>query len=165
MQVNVVDLCRRRRSVRAFTGETISTEDEAYLMEAARWAATSSNRQARRFVIISDSVRIGEIVEQAHMQDFVAGASLLIFGVATERGKRGALADVLISMTQMEMAAVERGLGTIWLGYWDRDVVPGMIGATGELEVVMGMAIGCAADEGAPKEKLSVEDLFVYDHL
>ncbi len=163
--MDVVDLCRRRRSVRSFTGQAVSCDDRYHLMEAARWAATSSNRQARRFVIIEDPARIKETVQRASMQDFVAGAGLLIFGVATDRGKRGALADVLISMTQMEMAAVQRGLGTIWLGYWDRDVISEMIGVAADMEVVMGMAIGYARDEGAPRDKLPVEELFAEDQL
>ena len=89
----------------------------------------------------------------------------MVFGVATEKGGRGAIMDVVISMTQMEMAAVELGLGTIWLGSWDREVISEMLGVPGEMEVVVGMAIGHARDEGAPRDKLPHEVLFSWDRM
>lgn len=163
--MSVLDLCRHRYSVRSFTGEPIGDEDRLYLMEAARWAATSGNRQARRFVIIEDSVRLRQVVERAGMQDFVADAGMLVFGVATTAGNRGAAADVFISMTQMELAAVERGLGTIWLGMWDRQVIPDILVVPEEMEVVMALAIGHPSGKGSPKEKLPLDELFTSDHL
>lgn len=163
--MKVLELCRQRHSVRSFTGEPISDEDRLYLMEAARWAATSGNRQARRFVVIQDPLRLQRLVEEASMQDFVADVGMLVFGVATTAGNRGAVADVFISMTQMELAAVERGLGTIWLGRFDREVVPRFLGVPDGMDVVMGLAFGHACGKDCPREKLPVEDLFTVDHL
>ena len=163
--MGVADLCRRRSSIRAFTQEAVSDREREEITEAARWAATSNNRQARRFVMVEDPSRIRDMVDRASMQDFVGEAGLLVFGVATEKGGRGAIMDVVISMTQMEMAAVELGLGTIWLGSWDREVISEMLGVPGEMEVVVGMAIGHARDEGAPRDKLPHEVLFSWDRM
>ncbi len=163
--MEVLDLCRKRHSVRCFTAVPISDEDRLYLMEAARWAATSGNRQARRFVIIEDPGRLKQVAERASMQDFVADVGMLVFGVATDADSRGAVADVFISMTQMELAAVERGLGTIWLGRFDREAIPGILAVPEGMEVVMALAVGHACEKGSAKEKLSVEELFAVDRF
>lgn len=158
--MKILHICKTRRSVRTFTGEPIADDEKQYIMEAARWAATSRNRQARRFVYVQDSERIAGIVQQAEMQDFVSGASVLVFGLAADKENRGAFADVIISMSQMEMAAVELGLGTIWLGIWNGDVVEDIFNNPPDLEVVTAMAIGPPAGEGRPKDKMPVEKLF-----
>ena len=157
--MSLLDLCRRRWSVRKFTGDQVSAVDMEYLKEVGRWAATSRNRQARRFVLVRDLENIRELVREAKMQDFVADAGTLVFGVAEDAGG-GARADVLISMTQMEMAALELGLGTIWLGIWDRDVVRSRLEIPPDVTPVVCLAIGHPGEAGSPRSKLSVENLF-----
>ncbi len=163
--MNVLDMCRRRWSVRSFTGDPVDTKDLEYLMEAARWAATSGNRQARRFVLLRDAERIGELVQCASMQDFVRDAGVLIFGIAAERSKPGARSDVIISLAQLEMAAVERGLGTIWLGMWESEAVRQYLQVPEDMEPVVALAVGHAGERGAPRDKLSTEELFMYDRM
>ncbi len=157
--MSILDICRKRWSVRKFTGEPLSAADLEYLKEVGRWAATSRNRQARRFVVVHDRDNIRSLVEEAKMQDFVESAGALIFGVA-EDGSSGSKVDVVISLTQMEMAAVEQGLGTIWLGIWDRDVVRRRLEIPGGMAPVVALAIGQSAEVGSPRKKLPVEDLF-----
>jgi len=84
--MSLLDLCRKRWSVRNFTGDPVSAVDMEYLKEVGRWAATSRNRQARRFVVVRDPENIRELVRAANMQEFVARAGTLIFGIAEDAG-------------------------------------------------------------------------------
>lgn len=164
MADEILSLMKKRYSVRAFNGQPVSDGDLAYICEAGRWAATSSNKQARHLVLITDPALRKKLVTDCKMQPFVADAGLVVAGVATNAESGGSTADVYISMTQMELAAVEKGLGTIWLGIWDREGVASMIGLPAGQRIVVLMAIGHAAQPGAPKEKLPVDQLFSTDH-
>ncbi len=157
--MSLLDLCRKRWSVRNFTGDPVSAVDMEYLKEVGRWAATSRNRQARRFVVVRDPENIRELVRAANMQEFVARAGTLIFGIAEDAGG-GAKIDVVISLAQMEMAALELGLGTIWLGIWDRDVVASRLAIPPDVTPVVCLAIGHPGETGSPRSKLPVEELF-----
>ncbi len=157
--MSVLDLCRKRCSVRKFTGDPLSVPDLDYLKEVGRWAATSRNRQARRFVVVHERENLRGLVEEAKMQDFVESAGALVFGIA-EDDSSGSKLDVVISLTQMEMAAVEQGLGTIWLGIWDKEIVRRRLKIPGEMAPVVALAIGKPAEMGSPRKKLPVEDLF-----
>lgn len=164
MAGDVLSLMKQRFSVRTFSGQPVSEADLAYLCEAGRWAATSSNKQARHFVLITDRTQLAKLVSDCKMQPFVADAGMVVVGIATNAESGGSTADVYISMTQMELAAVERGLGTIWLGIWDREGVANMIGLPAGQRIVVLMAIGHAAGPGAPKEKMPVTQLYSANH-
>lgn len=158
--MSVLDLCKKRYSVRNFTGETVAEDILQYILQAGRWASTSRNRQARRFVVLDEPDEIAAVVRNASMQEFVSDAGVLIFGVATDRESSGALADVVISMTQMEMAAVEQGLGSIWLGIWDADVVRDELLIPQDHRVVVALALGYPVGQGSPRDKLPTSELY-----
>ncbi len=158
--MKVLDLCKKRYSVRDFTGESVDDDVLQYVLEAGRWAATARNRQARRFVVIDEPGEIDALVHEASMQDFVSDAGVLIFGVATDPQSSGAMADVIISLTQMELAAVQRGLGTIWLGIWGRESIHEKLMIPDDHHVLAALALGHPSSEGHPKSKLPPEELF-----
>lgn len=163
--MSVLNLMQQRRSVRAYTGAPVAPEALTTLCEAGRWAATSSNKQARHFVLITDPELRARLVADCKMQAFVKDAGVVVVGIATNAESGGSTADVYISLTQMELAAVELGLGTIWLGIWDREAVGALVGLPQGQKIVCLMAIGHAADNGAPKEKAPVSALFSTDRL
>lgn len=164
MADDVLSIMKKRHSVRAFNGQPVSEQDLSYICEAGRSAATSSNKQARHFVLIIDPELRQKLVADCKMQPFVADAGLVVVGIATNAESGGSTADVYISMTQMELVAVEQGLGTIWLGIWDRESVANLIGLPAGQRIVVLMAIGHAAKAGEPKEKMPVNQLYSANH-
>ena len=156
--MSALNLFKLRRSVRSFISKPIPASIWADILEAGRIAATSRSKQARRFVTISEPALIAETVREAKMQDFLVNCSALVVGCATDVQSTGA--DVIISMTQMETVAVEKGLGTLWLGVFDRDVISQRINLPEGHKVVLMMAFGYAAEEGRQALKLPTEEIF-----
>ena len=157
--MRVLDVLKRRRSVRGFVYQPIPKADWLDVLEAGRIAATSRNKQARRFVTITEPEHIKELVQAAKMQDLVKDASALVVGCATELNSTGV--DVIISLTQMETVAVSKGIGTLWLGTFDRDVVGERIKLPSDYKAVLLMAFGYPASEGQMPEKLPIKEIFV----
>jgi nitroreductase len=59
----LLDLIRRRRSVRQFSGMAVSRNDLVCLFEAARWAPSNHNRQPWRFLVIEGKQQLDELAE------------------------------------------------------------------------------------------------------
>jgi nitroreductase len=79
---------RRTRQVRDMTGEPISDDDLAAILEVARWTGSSQNRQSWRFVVIRDRERLRAIGTDASGErkpgiGHVAGAGAAIAIVMT----------------------------------------------------------------------------------
>lgn len=156
--MNVLNIFRRRRSVRLYKYQPIPEEAWADILEAGRIAATSRNKQARRFVTFTNRNCIHDVVRDAKMHEFLQEASALVVGCTTDSNSSGV--DVLISLTQMETMAVSHGLGTLWLGTFDRDVVAQKIHLPEGYKIISMMAFGYAASEDSMREKLSTGELY-----
>lgn len=161
--MNLLDIYRQRRSVRAFDYRPIPESDWADILEAGRIAATSRNKQARRFVVFNEPERIQQVAVDAKMQEFVKDASALVVACTTDKQTIGI--DAIISLAQMEAMAVSKGIGTIWLGIFDRDIMASMIDLPEDYKIVVTMAFGYAAVPGEMPEKLATEQLFCTNSL
>lgn len=159
----LLDVFRSRYSVRNYQNKPISERVLKDVLEAGRWAATSRNQQARRFIVITDSTLMDRLQQEAYMQPFVKDASVLLVGIATNGESGGAVADVLISMTQMETMAVASGLGTCWIGVFDAAKAAQLLGIPDEHKIVCMMTIGYPAAPGQPRDKLSIEELYHFN--
>lgn len=156
--MSVLNVFQKRRSVRGYEAKPIPADVWASILEAGRIAATSRGRQARRFITITDPKQISETVREAKMQEFLVDASALLVGCTSDAQSSGA--DVIISMTQMETMAVSLGLGTLWLGVFDREVMSQRINLPDGYKVVLMMAFGYPAEDGKQPPKLPLEELF-----
>lgn len=156
--MKVIDVYRKRRSVRSFVPGPIASELWEEILEAGRIAATSRGKQARRFVTITDPKLIAETVDQAKMQVFLKDCSALVVGCQTSEA--ASAADVIIAMAQMETVAVSHGLGTLWLGVFDREVIRRRTNLPDDYKEVLMMAFGHPAEAGNQPPKLPKEELF-----
>jgi 5,6-dimethylbenzimidazole synthase len=57
----LLDLMRRRRTVRQFSTEPIGRDDILQVLEAARWAPTGANSQPCEFVIVTERAALEQI--------------------------------------------------------------------------------------------------------
>ncbi len=161
--MDLLEIMQQRRSVRSFKQQAIPETILHQIQQAGRIAATSRNKQARRFVLVTDDQLKAQLQQEAKMQDFVKDTGVLVVGVATNKESMGSVYDVVISLSQMEMMAVNHGLGTCWLGVYDAEVASRLLGIPGDAKIASMMAIGYPADEASHKEKLPEEELFSYN--
>lgn len=61
---NIWDVFKSRRSVRAFTQDTIPEADILKIIDAARMAPTSGNQQPWKFLVVRDKNKINEMMEK-----------------------------------------------------------------------------------------------------
>ena len=71
----LMDLIKKRRSVRLFNGKKIPREDILFIIEAGTWAPTGCNNQELRFLILDKK---GEINEFVKFKPFLKGVSAVI---------------------------------------------------------------------------------------
>lgn len=122
-----------RRSVRAFAPRKIEREKILSVLEAARFAPSSSNRQAWHFVVIDDKRTIEQIPKQVAMGrtmvvPWIKDAPLVIAGCYTKAithvigqlfGHENHLIDISIAMTHIVLAATALGIGTCFVGWFN----------------------------------------------
>ena len=112
--MELLEAIRKRRSVRAFTGERIPRADLETIVDAGRWAASGNNKQPWEFIVITDPAMIDELKVAAQWMD-KAGA---IIAVVMDPESRWWLEDGSAAIQNMLLAATALGYGSCWLEGW-----------------------------------------------
>jgi len=165
--VNVFEAIKWRRSVRRFSAQEVEREKVLQILEAARLAPSSSNRQAWHFVVVDDPAVIKQIPDTVpagtqRIVSFMKGAPLVIVGcyskalthyIAQLGGHENHLVDVSIAMTHMTLAATELGIGSCWVGWYGESKLRNLLKIPRRYRIVALLVLGYAAD---PSTKESI---------
>jgi nitroreductase len=112
--MDVYDCIRTRRTVREFKPGPVPSEVVYKILQAGRWAPSSSNTQPWHFVVIRDRDTIAAIGKIATRGTFIGQAPLAI-AIVMENTRRPQL-DAGRAIQQMELMAWSEGLGTCFVG-------------------------------------------------
>jgi nitroreductase len=146
--MNVHEAIRSRRSIRDFLPAAVPDDSLNRVLEAARVAPSSSNRQEWRFIVVKDEKRRRRLAEAANNQMWIADAPVIIAAIGTDPtsimtcGLPRHAVDVSITITHIMLAAVEEGLGTCWIGAFAQDRVREILGVGPGCVVVTIMPLG-----------------------
>jgi nitroreductase len=112
--METLEAIRTRRSIRRFTGETIPREHLIALVDAARWAASGSNKQPWEFVIVTDRTTIAQLCAASAWMEHAAA----IIAVVMDPASRWWMEDGSAAVQNLLLAAHALGYGACWLeGY------------------------------------------------
>jgi nitroreductase len=161
--MDVIEVIKNRRSIRAYADKPVEREKIMRLLEAARLAPSASNRQEWRFVIVTDQKRRTALVEAANNQDFVAQAPVVIAACAETDGhvmRCGQLSypiDVAIAVDHITLQAVAEGLGTCWIGAFYEEPVKKILGIPEKIRVVELLTVGYPAEPPGRTSRLPLD--------
>ncbi|MHC4088916.1 MAG: nitroreductase family protein, partial [Planctomycetota bacterium] len=162
--VDVLEVVRNRRSIRSYADRAVEDEALRRVLEAGRLAPSASNRQAWRFIVVTDPQRRQGLARAAAAQQFVAQAPVVLVACTEMReGQRfelgSCLIDVTIAVTQMALQAVAEGLGTCWVTRFYEAQVKQILGIPDEVHAVQLLTIGYPSEEPEPQSRLPLEKI------
>ncbi len=145
-------LISRRKSTRAFSEKPVEPEKLRSILEAARWAPSSSNIQPWRFIVATKEQPekyerlLGLVVEQN--KTWAANAPLLILSVtkltheAGEKSNKFALHDVGLASANMTFQATSLGLAVHQMGGFNAEKARTLLNIPKDFEPVAMIAVG-----------------------
>ena len=163
-----MDLVMKRRSVRDYRPDPVPREMIESCVEAARFAPSASNTQGWRFFVAEGELK-NRLVREAMggvvvPNRFAAGAPVIValamkLDVVTHRlgaGMKGIdyhLLDAGIAGEHFVLRAAELGLGTCWIGWFDKKAVKRILDIPSNWDVPALITVGFPAEEPKPKER------------
>lgn len=145
-------LISRRKSTRAFSEKPVEPEKLRIILEAARWAPSSSNIQPWRFIVATKEEPekyerlLGLLVEQNKI--WAAKAPVLILSVAKltyeagEKSNKFALHDVGLASANMTLQATSLGLAVHQMGGFNAEKARTVLNIPRDFEPVAMIALG-----------------------
>lgn len=108
-------LACRRRSIRKYSGESISPEDVQLLLSAALRAPSSRNRHSPQFVVIEDRQMMARLaMVRSKGSTFVAEAPLGIVVLGDPSASNHWMEDAVLAAAYIQLEAEDLGLGSCW---------------------------------------------------
>ena len=153
------DVLAKRRSIRKYSKRAVSERKLRRLYKALRLAPSGGNKQNYTFVFVTDAEKRRQIAEQAGHQEFLAEAPILMVAVCEPGGGF----NVAIAVDHMVLAATDEGLGTCWVGWFEREPVKHILGIPDSKDVPILVAIGHPGEKPEPRQRKSLEELIMRD--
>jgi nitroreductase len=111
--MNIVDLIRNRRSIRAYTRQLAARETIEEIVDCARLAPTAMNEQPWDFVVITDKVALASIPPMLGHAEFIANAAFAVLVLAKDT--MYGLEDCCAAAENLLLAAEAHGIGSCWV--------------------------------------------------
>jgi len=172
--MDVFDAIKWRRSVRSYDGERDIEEWKLKrLLEAGRLAPSGKNRQATRFILIRDAERRKKAAVMCRHQSFISDAPVLIAAVSVKpdakmgSGTPAHRVDVAIALDHIALQATELGLGTCWIGAFDKEALSDFLKIPPDCELVALLVVGYPKDGWRVREphRKPLDELVFYEEF
>lgn len=130
--MEILEIIKKRRSIRKFQPKEIQKEKIDKLIEALIWAPSAGNLQARKFYFVFNKDIKEKLARAASDQKFITQAPLAVVGCTDDEiqwkyGERGktvySICDVAMAVQNMMLVAAEQGLGTCPVGAFNEEEV------------------------------------------
>lgn len=176
--MNFLELARRRQSDRGYSDRPVSREQIERCLEAASLAPSACNSQPWNFVVVDDPLLRAEVAAQLQdrvMNRFAPSAPVLVAVVAEKpallprlggliKDKPYEWLDVGMAVEHFCLQAVQEGLGTCMLGWFDEAGVKRLLGIPAGRRVPLVITLGYPRDPAVrPKVRKGREATWSYN--
>ncbi len=150
-----------RRAIRQYKKEHIPEEILKRLFEAINAAPSGNNHQPYKFIFVKKEDVLQKVASQACHQDFLFDAPVLV-AACCEKGRSF---DAAIAMENLVLAATNEGLGSCFIGWFEKDVVREILNVPNYYEIPILVALGYADENPVARERKPLKELISYDQF
>ena len=137
-----IELVKVRRSMRKFTDEKITAEEQRQLMRAALMSPSSKGLHSYEFMVVEDSQAIAQVSKAKVMGgEFLAAAPMAIVVMADPAVSDTWIEDASVAATHLLLQAEDMGLGACWIQIRGRADAEG-VDAEDNVRRILGIAEG-----------------------
>ena len=162
----VLSVIHSRKSVRNFTGASVSMTDLDKVLRAGMAAPSAKNMQPWSFVVVTDRKLLDSLaagLPSAKML-FKAGAAIIVCTdpkLASVKSQDYAVIDASLAGENILLAVESLGLGAVWTAAFPdparMTLVRGVLGIPQDIIPLNVIAVGVATGEDKPKDKYKKE--------
>lgn len=163
----MIDLLRKRRSIRKYAGKPVDKKSLGLLIEALLRAPSSRNNKPWEFIVVDDPELLSQLSEsKEHGSQFLRGAALGIVVCADSRKSDVWIEDCSIASILVQMVAQSLGLGSCWIQIRNRkqnerktseQYVQKILGLPKHIKVESIMSIGHPGEKKKPIAKSALD--------
>ncbi|MBN2157067.1 MAG: nitroreductase family protein [Candidatus Lokiarchaeota archaeon] len=159
------DVITFRRSVRKFQPDKVPEEILKRILEAARLAPTWANKQGVRYLVVDKTDLIEEVGEGIG-QNWTKKVPMLIVVFINPKdsginmnGIEYYTVDAAICLHQLILSAVNEGLGTCWIGWFDEKKIKKTLQVPETMRIIGITPLGYPRYEPREQNRLDLDEI------
>ena len=149
------EVISKRRAIRKYKKDPVPEEKLQKLYHALQSAPTANNRQPFKFIFVKDAALREKIVKQACHQDFLTQPPVLMVAYC----EKGDSFNVAIAVDHMILTATDEGLGTCWVGWFEREPLRKILNIPDEFDIPIMVPIGYSDENLPAKPRKPISEL------
>jgi nitroreductase len=169
--MSVLDVIRKRKSVRKYREDSLPDDVFRRVMEAARLAPSGKNFQPWKFIIVHDQEMKNKLAEASRGQFFMARAPVIVVACGypdqsyQHQGNymQSWAIDVTIALQHLMLQAEEEGLGTCWIGAFEEKTVKPLLNIPDEVRVLALTPLGYPDETPRDRGRKTLEEIVSYE--
>jgi nitroreductase len=154
---DLLDIIRKRRTIRHFTDREVTQEQLETLLELAMCAPNRLNRQPWHFVVIRDQALRAQLANLLRVHPYLEQAAVVIAVCGQPSLSPTWMMDLSAAAENLLLAATAMGLGGAWVGapdtvLWDlcEEALHDAAGIPLDVRIPALIALGYPAEEPQP---------------
>jgi len=177
----LIEIIKKRHSVRNFKDKPVDKSILLSLAEAARLSPSACNAQPWRFVTVTKKSIIKDIVDKGLggvvPNKWAALAPVMIVGCAklnllthyigeSIKGIHYHQIDLGIAMEHMVLQATEMGLGTCWIGWFKEKKIKNILHLPKDWKIISLLALGYPQEESnSHTSRLNLDEILFFNRM
>ncbi len=160
-----LEFLRSRRSIRRFQGKEVPQDLLLKVLDTARWAPSSKNRQPWEFIVVRRKEILVKMSRLSPGARPLQGASAAVVVVVDpDKAPITHLIDGALVSLYIQLAAHAVGLGTVWIEALKiADGLREILGIPEGLIPVSVIALGFPAESPPPRPRKSLQELLHFE--
>lgn len=148
--IGFLELAQRRYSVRNYIDKKVENEKIQKILEAGRIAPTACNMQPQKIIVVQDDENLKKIglaanIYGAPLAMIVCCDNSRVWTRFFDNKKVGDI-DTSIVTDHMMLEAADLGLGSVWIGYFNPEIIIREFNLPDNIEPINILAIGYASE-------------------
>jgi nitroreductase len=144
----MLDLIKKRRSIRRYTSESVSDADVRKLLEAAMAAPSADNLQPWEFIVVRDEALRQKLSQTHPWSSMCADASVVFVVCVQSRRSNHWIEDASAATENLLLAATALDLGAVWVGIYPNASYEGHVREA--LDIPSSLRVLCLVPVGHP---------------
>ncbi len=164
----LLDIIKKRRSVRRFNGNEIPHEFMEQILEAGRWAPSGANAQPWRLIVVTEKEKLKSIAECCYYKVFKSrhvgeASAAVVICADPEAGSQTYTLDAAIAGANMTLMATSLGIGSCWIGAFEEETLKKMMRIPENLKIIALIALGYEVGKASVPPRLPLSSIAHYE--
>ncbi len=160
----IMEIIKKRRSVRRFDGRKIPDELMGQILEAGRWAPSGANAQPWRFIVVTRRETLAALAEECYYRVFKSrhvgeAGAVVVICADPGAGSQTYTIDAAIAGTNMTLMATSLGIGSCWIGAFEEPAVRSLLHIPPDLKLIALIAFGYEIGKASAPPRLPLSGI------